>query len=179
LIRIERVTQERVAEAYAIVQEYYDAVDVVVREDEDEFAREYFGAGSGIWLATEDAEVVGCIALRRLPGFERSGEVKRLYVRPAMRGRKIADGLLRALEEYAFEFGYRALYLDTKDDLVAAIRFYRQHGYEGCERYNENPQATIFMKKGLAIRAHALSHPGVRKPRTPGTPGSAPSQKLP
>lgn len=149
LTRIERVTLERVDEAYAIVQEYYDAVDVVVREDAASFAREYFGSGAGIWLATENAEVVGCIALRRLPGFERSGEVKRLYVRPAMRGRKIADSLLVALEEYALEFGYRGLYLDTKDDLVAAIRFYRQHGYEDCERYNENPQATIFMRKDL------------------------------
>jgi ribosomal protein S18 acetylase RimI-like enzyme len=104
---------------------------------------------------------VGCIALRPLPRFEHSGEVKRLYVRPESRGRYIADGLLKALEDYAVDAGYRTLYLDTKDDLVAAIRFYHRHGYEDCERYNENPQATIFMHKdlGLAVQADAPSAP--------------------
>jgi len=31
----------------------------------------------------------------------------------------------------------------------AAIRFYERHGFERCERYNENPQATLFMRKPL------------------------------
>lgn len=148
MIRIERATIERADEAYVIVQEYYAAVDVVVREDAEEFAQEYFSGGAGIWLASEDV-VVGCIALRPLPRLEQSGEVKRLYVKPAYRGRHIADELLKALENYARGFGYRTLYLDTKDDLLPAIRFYHGHGYEDCERYNENPQATIFMRKIL------------------------------
>lgn len=160
MIRIERATLERAEEAYAIVQEYYAAVDVVVREDAEEFAHEYFGDGAGIWLASDDAKTVGCIALRPLPRFEQSGEVKRLYVKPEVRGQHIADRLLRALENYAVEAGYRTLYLDSKDDLLPAIHFYHRHGYEDCERYNENPQATIFMKKGLAVQAHE----GSRKP---------------
>lgn len=159
MIRIERATLERVEEAYAIVQEYYAAVDVVVREDAEEFAREYFGEGAGIWLADDDGSTVGCIALRSLPSFERSGEVKRLYVKPENRGQGIADGLLKALEEYAAGVGYRTLYLDSKDDLLPAISFYHGHGYEDCERYNENPQATIFMRKGLATWAGAASAP--------------------
>lgn len=150
MIQIERVTLDRAEEAYAIVQEYYAAVDVVVREDAESFARDYFGEGAGIWLASGDAGIVGCIALRPLLKFEQSGEVKRLYVRPENRGQRIADGLLKALEEYAVDAGYRTLYLDSKDDLVTAIRFYEGHGYERCERYNENPQATIFMRKNLA-----------------------------
>jgi hypothetical protein len=31
----------------------------------------------------------------------------------------------------------------------AAIRLYDQLGYERCDRYNDNPQATIFMRKRL------------------------------
>jgi GNAT superfamily N-acetyltransferase len=78
--------------------------------------------------------------------------VKRLYVKPVSRGKRIAERLLAALEEYARDAGYRRLYLDTKDDLIPAIRFYERHGYERCERYNENPQATIFMRKDLPSR---------------------------
>ena len=150
MIRIERASLERMDEAYAIVREYYEAVGVVVRDDLDSFAGDYFGAGSGVWLAYEDASVVGCIALRPLPQLEQAGEIKRMYVKPEARGQRIAERLLKALEDYAAEAAYRTLYLDTKDDLTTAIRFYQRQGYEPCERYNENPQATMFMKKRLA-----------------------------
>ena len=152
MIRIERASLDNINEAYAIVREYYDAVDVSVRDDAESFAREYFGDGSGIWLAYDDAKVVGCIALRPLPQFERAGEIKRMYVKPGSRGRGIAERLLAALEAYATDLGYSRLYLDSKDDLTTAIRFYQRHGYEACERYNENPQATVFMKKDLHAR---------------------------
>ena len=76
-------------------------------------------------------------------------ELKRMYVQPPYRGRGIAESLLGSLEAYARDFGYRWAYLDTKDDLIPAIRFYEHHGYERCERYNENPQATIFMRRRL------------------------------
>ena len=152
MIRIERASLERMDEAYVIVREYYEAVGVVVRDDPESFARDYFGAGAGVWLAYEDESVIGCIALRPLPQMERAGEIKRMYVKPEARGQRIAERLLKALEEYAAEVGYRALYLDTKDDLTTAIRFYQRHGYEACERYNEDPQATMFMRKGLAGR---------------------------
>lgn len=131
-------------------EEYYEAVDVVVRDDEVAFARDYFAPGAGVWLASGNGKIIGCIALRPLPQFEHSGEIKRMYVKPESRGRGIAEQLLQALEDYARSAGYRTLYLDTKDDLAVAIRFYQRHGYEPCERYNDNPQATIFMRKGLA-----------------------------
>lgn len=152
MIRIERASLDRVDEAYAIVWEYYESVDVVVRDDAEAFAREYFGDESGIWLASEDEHAVGCIALRPLAKSDHAGEIKRMYVRPESRGQRIAEKLLKSLEEYAAEAGYRTLYLDTKDDLTTAIRFYQRHGYAPCERYNENPQATIFMRKALAAR---------------------------
>jgi ribosomal protein S18 acetylase RimI-like enzyme len=135
--------------AYAIVEEYYEAMSVVARDTRDEFARLYFGDGAGVWLARLEEKVIGCIALRAMPQFTDSGEVKRLYVKPEYRGRGIAVALHDALETYARNFGYQWLYLDTADNMRSAIRFYEQQGYEGCARYNENPQATIFMRKEL------------------------------
>jgi hypothetical protein len=41
------------------------------------------------------------------------------------------------------------LSLDTADNMRSAIRFYEQQGYKRCARYNQNPQATIFMRKEL------------------------------
>jgi GNAT superfamily N-acetyltransferase len=132
------------------VSEYYEAVEVVAREDLPAFARLYFGDGSGVWLATSAGNVVGCIALKPIDRFPASAEVKRLYVKPAWRGHGVAAMLLEALHAYAAASAYEWLYLDTKDDLKTAIRFYEKHGYGPCERYNDNPQATVFMRKQLA-----------------------------
>lgn len=149
-VKVHRATLKELDAAYAIVSEYYDAVCVLVRDDRAVFEREYFIDGTGIWLATVDGEIVGCIGLHRLPNLRNGAEIKRLYMRPDHRGQGIAEALLGALEAYAIEHGYDALYLDSKSDLMVAIRFYQRHGYSPCERYNDNPQATIFMSKLLS-----------------------------
>jgi ribosomal protein S18 acetylase RimI-like enzyme len=100
--------------------------------------------------------VAGCIALRPLRTREQAGEIKRLYVRPEFRGSGAALALLVALEQYAQASGYEWLYLDSKDDLKAALRFYDRHGYEPCERYNHNQQATVFLRKALHPRPERL-----------------------
>jgi GNAT superfamily N-acetyltransferase len=146
---IRRAMRSESDAAYAIVEEYYEAMSVVARDTRDEFVRLYFGEGAGIWLARLEGRVIGCIALRAMPQFTESAEVKRLYVQPEVRGLGIAVALHDALETYARDFGYQWLYLDTADNMRSAIRFYEQQGYERCARYNENPQATIFMRKEL------------------------------
>lgn len=146
-LRVWRAEERDREAAFALVEEYNVAVNVLVRDTTESFRRDYFGAGAGFWLAESGGAMVGCIALRPLKTRESAGEIKRLYVRPEFRGAGAAAALLAALEQYAAECGYRWLYLDSKDDLQAAIRFYARHGYEPCERYNENRQATVFMRK--------------------------------
>jgi len=104
-----------------------------------------------LWLAQDGDEIVGCVALRPLPEIgPRACEVKRLYVRPAFRGAHVAGALMDALETHARGAGYDAVYLDSKDDLATAIRFYERRGYERIAPYNDNPQATVFMRRPLA-----------------------------
>jgi GNAT superfamily N-acetyltransferase len=104
---------------------------------------------SGIWLAYLAEEVVGCVALRKLDSMVSAAECKRLYVRPAARGNRIADKLLDAMEAFALAEHVEWIYLDTYDDLKTAIALYERRGYQRCERYNDNPQATLYMRKHL------------------------------
>lgn len=148
-LKIYRAKQAQIDLAYGLVQEYYAAASVVLREDRQEFARQYFADGAGFWLAEAGEAVVGCAALRRLNDKPDCGEIKRLYVQPPHRGQGIADLLLEALESYAKKSGYQWLYLDTAAEMKAATRFYQRKGFLPCQRYNENPQAAIFMRKAL------------------------------
>jgi GNAT superfamily N-acetyltransferase len=137
--------------AWEIIQEYYEAVGVVARDSKEDFQRLYFHDGAGVWSATIGGGLVGSIALRPLAHIANAGEVKRLYVRPTHRGSGIAKALYQALELYAREFGYLSLYLDTTDEMLAAQRFYADLGFQTISRYNDNPQATIFMRKAIQV----------------------------
>ncbi len=134
--------------AYAIVEEYCDEIDAAIRDDLTAFGK-YFADDGAFWLAKVEEEIVGCIGMRPLPQVDQACEVKRLYVREHFRGKGIAEQLLKELHCYAKSRMYQWCYLDTKDDLRAAIKFYARHGYEHCDRYNDNPQATIFMRLKL------------------------------
>ena len=146
--RIERAAPDQAETAYAIVAEYYEALRVVARETRDGFRKEYFGRASGVWLAWVGASLAGCIGLRELsPG--QAAEIKRMYVREAYRGLGIAQKLLEQAESFAKAIGYRHIFLDTTDEMRAAAALYERNGYRRCPRYNQNPQATIFMSKDL------------------------------
>ena len=147
---LDRASLQEIDSAWKIIEEYYEAAGVVARDSKEDFRLYYFGKGAGVWLARNQGGAIGCIALRKQTGNAKSGEVKRLYVAQAFRGFGIAGDLYAALESYAREFEYEWLYLDTTDEMTEAQHFYAKLGYEQCGRYNDNPQATIFMRKLLA-----------------------------
>jgi GNAT superfamily N-acetyltransferase len=148
-ITIRKITAAEAEDACSLIEEYYEAVQVVARDDRATIRHYISDTESCILLAYHETTPVGCILYRPLPHMGSVGEVKRLYVRPAFRKRGIADRLLQELEAFASGRRDEWLYLDTNDDLQAAIVFYERHGYTRCDRYNDNPQATIFMRKRL------------------------------
>jgi DNA-binding MarR family transcriptional regulator/GNAT superfamily N-acetyltransferase len=147
-VRIVKLTKAS-DEAVEILQEYYEAVHVVQRDKPESLQKLIDAPASGMWVAYLEDEVVGCVMLRKLASIPNAGECKRMYVKPLARGRHIADMLLDAQEEFARKAGLEWIYLDTYDDLKPAIAIYERRGYERCERYNDNPQATLFMRKDI------------------------------
>lgn len=150
LITVRKVSRSNADDAILLIEEYYGEVGVLVRDNRETLLRLLDEPQTGIWVAYAGEIPAGCVMLRPLANHSRSGEVKRLYVRSDYRGQGIAESLMQALEENAKRSGMQWLYLDTKDDLKPAIRFYERHGYCRCDRYNDNPQATIFMRKQIA-----------------------------
>jgi len=98
-------------------------------------------------LARLGGEVVGCGGLQTIgPGV---GEIKRMWVSPAARGRGVGRRLLEVLEARARALGHRTLRLDTNGTLAEALALYARSGYEPIERYNDNPYAEHFFEKRL------------------------------
>jgi len=137
-------------DAVRLLEEYYEAVSVVQRDDPEALRQIIAGPASGIWLAYLGQVAAGCVVLKTLASIPFAGECKRLYVQPSARGHRIADQLLDAQEDFARAQGLHWIYLDSYDDLKTAIALYRKRGYVPCERYNDNPQATVFLRKNIA-----------------------------
>jgi ribosomal protein S18 acetylase RimI-like enzyme len=92
-----------------------------------------------ILIALYDGELAGCVALRRL---DNNGcEMKRLYVRPAFRGKGIGIALATAIVEEARERHYAFMRLDTLPSMEKAISIYRSLSFEEIEPYVDDPVA--------------------------------------
>jgi putative acetyltransferase len=105
------------------------------------------------FVARHNGEPAGCGGVALLDGF---AEVKRMYVRPALRGRGVADALLEQIEDTARDEGYDVLRLETGNTLKPALAFYRRSGFEFCDAFGDyaamQPEAivtSLFMQKSV------------------------------
>ena len=105
-------------------------------------------------IAGPEGSALGCIALRpievagALPGT--TGEVKRLYVRPAARGSGLGLRLVCALIDEARAIGYRELKLDTLEQMPEARALYAKLGFLACAPYYHNPlPGAVYLARSL------------------------------
>lgn len=94
-------------------------------------------------LAKVDGDPVGCVALRQIG--DGICEMKRLFVRPALRGNGIGRALAQAIIEEARRIGYECMRLDTV--LEPAKCLYRSLGFQEIPPYQHVPiEGIVFME---------------------------------
>jgi putative acetyltransferase len=142
------------ARVRALFEEYAQSLgfDLSFQDFERELAGlpgEYAPPEGSIFLAFLGEDAMGCAAFRPLgPGI---CEMKRLYVRPAFRGRMLGRRLAEAVISEAKRKGYRRMRLDTVPAMKEAIALYRSLGFEPIPAYRPNPIAgAMFFEKDLS-----------------------------
>ena len=90
---------------------------------------------SGVVIAFDDGEPVGCGAFKRYE--EGVAEIKRMYIKPESRGRRIAALVLRELESWAAELGFTKCILETGHKQPEAIALYKREGYSVIPNYGQ------------------------------------------
>jgi GNAT superfamily N-acetyltransferase len=135
------------AEYMALVRE---RVGAQFNPSEEIFATEsaFDGPGTAWLVVYEDGVPVACGGLRPLgPGI---GEIKRMFVTAAARGRGHGRALLAELEHRAREAGFERVRLYTTEVLHEARALYADAGYDRIDAANVDDRAEdIWLEKRL------------------------------
>jgi putative acetyltransferase len=110
---------------------------------------EYQMHGGGFWLMRISEHIVGTVAVRRLS--QDVAEIKRLNVDQQHRGVGFGDRLLRHALAHSAQTGYRAVRLDTIRNQGPAVHLFEKYGFVEIPRYNDNPDANLFMELDLRM----------------------------
>ena len=147
---VEAATAAQFDAARSLIEEYAAQIGASMGIDLgfQDFAAELnqlphmYGLPSGcLLLVSRDVEWVGCGALRQLS--ENVCEMKRLYIKPTVRGAHLGRHLTERLVAKARALGYRRMVLDTLGGMVAAQTLYRSLGFRETEPYYFNPIAGV------------------------------------
>jgi putative acetyltransferase len=126
----------------SLFREYADSLDFELdfqdfREEMETLPGKYAPPLGSILVARENGETVGCVAVR--PLGEDICEMKRLYVKPAHRSKRLGRQLALAIIEEAKSLGYKAMRLDTVVAMKEASALYRTLGFQTIDAYCYNP----------------------------------------
>jgi GNAT superfamily N-acetyltransferase len=109
---------------------------------------DYAPPGGRLLLATHDATPVGCVALR--PFDASRSEMKRLFVRPVVRGLGVGRALVAFVLDEARAIGYSEIVLDTLPSMKEAQQLYERFGFREIPPYRSNPvTGTRYLGKSL------------------------------
>jgi GNAT superfamily N-acetyltransferase len=88
------------------------------------------------YLVTYQGQAAGVGCLKKLE--EDVGEIQRMYVAPAFRGKGIGRAIAERLIADARSIGYRQLKLESLEFLEAAHSLYRSLGFREIDPYTDN-----------------------------------------
>ena len=100
-------------------------------------------------LAEFEGQLTACVALHKLDAD--ICEMKRLYVRPQFRGKKLGRALADRIIAEARQIGYKRMRLDTVGPVMKdAVAMYRKLGFKEISAYRPNPNpGTLYMELEL------------------------------
>jgi putative acetyltransferase len=106
--------------------------------------------GIDFFVARRGGTALGCCAL--VPAADGSAEIKRMFVAPKARGRRLGRRLLERLENQALLRGIATLRLETGIHQAEALRLYRGSGYRDIPPFGDYgpDRLSVFMEKTLS-----------------------------
>ncbi len=135
MLRLERTTNENGAFRQLITE-----LDEELNSRYGELQKQYNGFNrveqiDTVVIARIDGQAIGCGCFK--PFDNETVEIKRVFLQKNFRSNGIADVILKELEKWAAELGFRSAVLETGKGQPEAIRFYTKQGYTPIPNYGQ------------------------------------------
>ena len=86
-------------------------------------------------LVEVDGEIAGTISLRKIR--RDCGEIKRMYIKPEFRGKKLGNLMIEKVISISEENGFSKLFLDTSLFMSSAVSLYKKFGFKEIVSFPE------------------------------------------
>lgn len=153
-------SQQQKEQAGALIREYLDSLnerlgrdygmsfdaEAMVQSDLTD-PRKFHPPHGRFYLAEYQTKTAGVGCLKKLD--TETGEIQRMYVLPAFRGKGLGRAIAGRLIDEARAIGYRRLRLESLEFLGAAHALYRSLGFRQIDPYEHNSMATYQSRQQL------------------------------
>lgn len=147
-------SNEHVAQARELFLEYAQSLgfSLCFQNFDKELAElpgDYAPPSGRLILAEYEGQLAGCVALHKLDDI--TCEMKRLYLRPHVRGKRLGRVLVDCIISEARQIGYKRMRLDTVEPVMKdAVAMYRKIGFREIAPYCANPMpGALYMELSL------------------------------
>ena len=122
-----------------------DIPGTVYFDKELDHLSEYYGKSDRRYfvLVSEHGEVIGGIGFAAFTALENTAELQKLYLDESMQGAGLGYEMLDFIETKMRKAGFKRSYLETHDNLKAAIHIYEKSGYILIDRPEEVVHSTM------------------------------------
>jgi len=150
---VEANTEDLISKAKELFQEYAESLgfDLSFQNFDaelDSFPKQYSPPTGSLFLALSESQPIGSVGLRY---FEKGiCEMKRLYVRPNVRGTNAGKALSEVAIKAGVTLGYERMRIDTLPSMEIANQLYKSLGFVEIEPYRHNPiEEAIYLELNL------------------------------
>lgn len=94
-------------------------------------------------VENETGNVIGGIGFTRFEPMQNTAELQKLYLADVAKGFRLGYEMIEFIENKMRDAGYKQSYLETHDNLKAAVHIYEKCGYKEIERPKEVVHSTM------------------------------------
>ena len=129
-----------------------DIPGTVYFDKELDHLSEYYGKSDRRYYVLENdhGEVIGGIGFAAFAGMKDTAELQKLYLDDSVKGSGLGYEMIAFIENEMWKAGFKVSYLETHDNLQAAIHIYQKCGYTEIDRPSSVIHSTMnrfFIKK--------------------------------
>lgn len=127
--RVEGTDSEAVKELILKImdEEFHEDKAAFSTADIDRLAEAYGGLGEAFFVAENSGHIVGTVGVKRED--DRNAFLRRIFVAPAYRKKRIGSELIKRAIDFCHEVGYQELIFKTTSHMKGACELVQNHGF--------------------------------------------------